>query len=72
MQYMSYSYVDLNIILTLVLFSYRARSSSSKLWPTSLEDIVTIFNKCLKIFWRCPFTLPRFDCIARFAPEILY
>lgn len=37
------------------LFSYRARSSSFKLWPSFLEDIVTVFNKCIKNDFSFPF-----------------
>lgn len=43
------------------LFSYRARSSSFKLWLSFLEDIVTIFNKCIKTTLVSPFFLA-FTC----------
>lgn len=52
------SCIDLNINAG-VLFSCRARSSSSKLWSSLLEGIVTIFNKCVKIYFGVDFYFTR-------------
>lgn len=35
----------------LSISTYRARSSSSKPWSVPLDDIVTIFNKCVETYF---------------------